>query len=191
MTTQSKEIKTHSPIELAHGDRSVIIAPQFIAPDSKTLHQLCESPLRITLDTNVWLDWLVFDDPGIRALQSWVAQGQACLTAHSHMRMELDQVLNRIHWRGEPIAHQAAALLASFDALVQLQTNSLPTCPWRCSDPDDQIYLDWLSAGFTDVVLTKDKALLRLARTLTRAGRGTIEHPRFATAQWFMDKMPA
>jgi uncharacterized protein len=150
-----------------------------------------KSRLRITLDTNVWLDWLVFDDPGIQALQSWVAQGQARLTGHSLMRLELEQVLNRISWRGEALAGRAPVLLARFDALVTTQDDVLPACSWQCSDPDDQIYLDWLTAGFTDVVLTKDKALLRLARILARAGRGAIEHPRHATMQWFMDKMQA
>ena len=33
--------------------------------------------LRLVLDTKVWLDWLVFDDPGIKALQAAVAAGGA------------------------------------------------------------------------------------------------------------------
>lgn len=174
------------PQEQTKQQASTIIAPLPMPPLS---HR--KSALRITLDTNVWLDWLVFDDPAIQALRSCVALGQARLTAHSLMRLELDQVLNRISWRGAALAGRAPDLLARFDTLVSTQPDILPACSWQCTDPDDQIYLDWLTAGFTDVVLTKDKALLRLAKTLARAGRGTIEHPRHATAQWFMDKMQA
>ena len=35
--------------------------------------------LRLVLDTNVWLDWLVFDDPGIAPLKLAVRTGAACV----------------------------------------------------------------------------------------------------------------
>jgi predicted nucleic acid-binding protein len=185
-TLLSVETRTNAPNPQAHQQPDTIIAPLPMTPIGYR-----KSPLHITLDTNVWLDWLVFDDPGIHALQSWVAQGQACLTSHSLMRVELEQVLNRLCWRGEALANRAPGLLARFDALVTTRACVLPPCSWKCSDPDDQIYLDWLTAGFTNIVLTKDKALLRLARILAGAGRGTIEHPRRTTVQWFMAKMQA
>ena len=34
-------------------------------------------PLRVVLDTNVWLDWLVFNDAGLAPLQALVSAGKA------------------------------------------------------------------------------------------------------------------
>jgi len=33
--------------------------------------------LILVLDTNVWLDWLLFDDPSVAALKAAVAEGRA------------------------------------------------------------------------------------------------------------------
>ena len=33
--------------------------------------------MRLVLDTNVWLDWLAFDDPGVAPLKAAVAEGRA------------------------------------------------------------------------------------------------------------------
>ena len=33
--------------------------------------------LRLVLDTQIWLDWLVFDDPGVRDLRVAVEKGRA------------------------------------------------------------------------------------------------------------------
>ena len=34
-------------------------------------------PLRLVLDTNIWLDWLVFDDAGIAPLKAAAAAARA------------------------------------------------------------------------------------------------------------------
>ena len=50
-------------------------------------------PLRLVLDTNVWLDWLVFRDPGITALQSAVGSGAAVIYIDEACSAELMRVL--------------------------------------------------------------------------------------------------
>jgi uncharacterized protein len=49
--------------------------------------------LRLVLDTNVWLDWLVFDDPGVRPLKAAVAAGEAEVFTASDCQQELERVI--------------------------------------------------------------------------------------------------
>ena len=49
--------------------------------------------LRLVLDTNVWLDWLVFDDPGIAHIAAAVAAGEAEVVVDGACEAELARVL--------------------------------------------------------------------------------------------------
>ena len=48
---------------------------------------------RLVLDSNVWLDWLVFDDPAIAPLRAAVAQGEAEVFIDAACEAELRRVL--------------------------------------------------------------------------------------------------
>ena len=50
-------------------------------------------PLRLVLDTNVWLDWVVFDDAGVAPLKSAVATGCAEIFINDVCALELAAVL--------------------------------------------------------------------------------------------------
>src|SRR2546423_1450526 len=50
-------------------------------------------PLRLVLDTQIWLDWLVFDDPGIRRPRNAVHLGRAVIYIHAACDAELARVL--------------------------------------------------------------------------------------------------
>jgi len=50
--------------------------------------------LRLVLDTNVWLDWLVFDDPGVRPLKAVVAAGEADVFMAADCQQELERVIS-------------------------------------------------------------------------------------------------
>jgi len=47
----------------------------------------------------------------------------------------------------------------------------------RCSDPDDQKFLDLAWAAAADVLVTKDRALLDLARRVAGLGRFLVSSP--------------
>ena len=49
--------------------------------------------LRLVLDTQVWLDWLVFDDPGIRRLRNAVHLGRAVIYIDAACDAELARAL--------------------------------------------------------------------------------------------------
>ena len=69
---------------------------------------------RVVLDTNVWLDWLVFADPGVAALRDAVAGGTAEIWIDDACEAELERVLDthpnitwvQLPWAGvERFAH--------------------------------------------------------------------------------------
>ena len=49
--------------------------------------------LRLVLDTQIWLDWLVFDDPGVRDLRVAVEKGRAGIWLDAACDAELGRVL--------------------------------------------------------------------------------------------------
>lgn len=67
----------------------------------------------------------------------------------------------------------AAAVLGAFDAQVQW-VDAAPRARCRCSDPDDQMFVD-LAVARGVPLLSKDRALLALRRPL--AALGVAVHP--------------
>ena len=49
--------------------------------------------MRLVLDTQVWLDWLVFDEPTLAGLRATLAEGRAEVVIDSACRAELERVL--------------------------------------------------------------------------------------------------
>jgi predicted nucleic acid-binding protein len=49
--------------------------------------------LRLVLDTNIWLDWLVFDDPAVMPLKSACSEGLARIAINAACLDELGRVL--------------------------------------------------------------------------------------------------
>ncbi|MEZ5661522.1 MAG: PIN domain-containing protein [Burkholderiaceae bacterium] len=119
-------------------------------------------PLAV-LDTNVWLDWLVFDDPATRWLDDRAGH-EFGLIASDAMRAELAAVLAR-EKLGLATGRQNH-LLMRFDALVQArEIEAAPPRPWLpCTDPDDQKFLDLARSADVRWLVSRDKALLRVAR---------------------------
>ena len=51
--------------------------------------------MKLILDTNVWLDWLVFEDPGIAPIRKAVERGRVELYVDAACEEELVRVLAR------------------------------------------------------------------------------------------------
>jgi putative PIN family toxin of toxin-antitoxin system len=123
---------------------------------------------RIVLDTNVALDWLVFQDAGAQALGRALARRSVCWLATIAMRAELAHMLAHASLaRWVPDSERA---LASFDALATLTPAPASPGALRCQDPDDQMFIDLALAAPARWLLTRDKALLRLARRARTLG---------------------
>lgn len=135
-------------------------------------------PEAAVLDTNVWLDWLVFEDPGIDPVRAQVRAGRIRLLSLARAREELAEVLARDAVRAQAGAARRrrgldedgcdpVRAIARFDALVDLRAAAGP-CGLICRDPDDQCFLDLAVAHRARWLLTKDRALLSLARGARR-----------------------
>lgn len=147
------------------------------------------NPPAAVLDTNVWLDWLVFADPGVEPLRASHAAGRLRLLGLPRGRDELAEVMCREAVRRQALAARQrrglpaadldpAAALAEHDAIVTLLAPP-PPCPLlSCSDPDDQCFVDLAVAAQARWLVTKDRALLALARRAARHFGLAIVPPR-------------
>jgi uncharacterized protein len=127
--------------------------------------------VRLVLDTNVWLDWLVFDDAGVSALRHAVVAGRAELWTDEGCLSELARVLGYPLFASALDPEVQAAHLAAASQVVRMlnrqdaayeatHDDALP----RCRDPDDQKFLELARDCRASHLVTKDKALLELAR---------------------------
>lgn len=126
------------------------------------------------LDTNVVLDWLVFRDARVAPLVSAVEAGGLQVIATRAMRDELSQMLasqRLARWSAD-----AAAALAAYDLRVSVWPDAdprlaaPPAARPRCTDPDDQMFVDLALAAGARWLLTHDRALLKLKRRLLAHG---------------------
>jgi putative PIN family toxin of toxin-antitoxin system len=122
--------------------------------------------LRLVLDTNVWLDWLVFDDPAMAALKTAVVEGRAEIFIDAAGEAELARVLAYDLGKHSIDTQKQAACLAECRRIatplddILIGGTGLPLC----ADPADQVFLEAAAAARADYLVTKDRALLELAR---------------------------
>ena len=117
--------------------------------------------MRLVLDSNVWLDWLFFDDPGVAGLKTARHNGAVEIIIDAACREELVRVLAYQRFALDRAAQ--AAMLDEVDHLSAFLENlcyqPAAALPW-CSDADDVKFLALAAAGNADWLITKDKALL-------------------------------
>ncbi len=127
--------------------------------------------MQLVLDTNIWIDWLVYDDPAIAPLKAAQRDGQlrialdeACLaelsTVLTYPAFALDAARQRSHLA------EVARCTIRHDAQRPGGAIKLP----RCRDPDDQKFLILAYNATADWLVTRDKALLALHRRLHKIG---------------------
>ncbi len=125
---------------------------------------------RVILDTNIWLDWLVFKDSSLLHLKKAFSEGQAEILIDAACEAELDRVLAYDLARHTLDAAAQAACLAECRRIAQRIDTSAPQAERkllpRCADPDDQKFLELALAARADVLITKDHKLLELARRI-------------------------
>lgn len=125
-------------------------------------------PLRLVLDTNVWLDWLVFSDFGLTPIQSMVSDGRAEIIIDADCAAELVRVLDYPLQKWTLDATAQASCIHRFRSIARhVVTPSVSGLP-QCRDPDDQKFLALAAGANAHCLLTKDRALLKLAKARYR-----------------------
>ncbi len=133
---------------------------------------MASATLRLVLDTNIWLDWLVFDDPGIAPIRAAVESAGAEIFITAACEQELERVLTYPMRKAPLDANVRQDCLARFHrATRRFDAAALPqdTKPADhklplCKDPDDQKFLELALDCRADVLVTKDRDLLVFAR---------------------------
>ena len=131
---------------------------------------------RIVIDTNVCLDLFVFHDPRWTALVAALETGAVEALTRADCR---DEYLVVLGYRQLPLDEVSRPLAAArFDALIKVVApDAKPIRLPVCSDRDDQKFLEVARDAGADILITKDKALLKLARKTAQAGMFRIMLP--------------
>jgi len=120
---------------------------------------------RLVLDTNVWLDWLVFADASIAPIKAAVASDRAEIYIDAACEEELERALG--YDLGKRAVDVAACLLEC-RRVVRRIAASVPQAERlllpACRDSDDQKFLEAALAAGAGFLVTRDRALLDLAR---------------------------
>lgn len=122
------------------------------------------APLRIVLDTNVWLDIVVFEDARCASLVAAWARGRIHVVSSSACLAELHHTARRAPLRARAPGLDAA--LATLVARVAIVDTAAPAHLPTCRDRSDQKFVEVAVAARCDALITKDRALLKLAKRL-------------------------
>jgi putative PIN family toxin of toxin-antitoxin system len=134
------------------------------------------APIKVVLDTNVVLDLVVFRDPAAEPIRLAVESGRVALLSSTDCLDELRRVLSYPEF-GLDAARQASALEWYESRLQRLEAPPVKGRLPHCRDADDQKFLDLAWAANAAHLVTKDKALLVLARRIAKLGRFLVSSP--------------
>ncbi len=125
---------------------------------------------KLVLDTCVILDWLYFADPRAFALDARIRAGLARWIASPAMGAELRHVLERdVGGRGPQAIAATRQGWARWAEIIEVAGPPVPLA-LRCTDPTDQMFLDLAWRVGDAVLLSADRAVLRLARRAATQG---------------------
>lgn len=132
----------------------------------------------IVLDTNAVLDWLVFRDPALQRIGTAIETGQLRWLASTALRDELEHVLGR----GVAAAWQpdTTAIWVTWERHCELAVQPVIHAAGqalRCSDTDDQKFIDFAIEHKARWLVTRDRAVLKLTKKAALRGL-TIATPQ-------------
>ena len=127
------------------------------------------------------MDWLVFNDPRVQALTTAVTSGRLCWLVAPAMRDEIRHVLGR--GVAASYAPDLAFIEAQFDAHAHL-VDTIDPQPLAgrlvCRDPDDQKFIDLALAAGARWLISRDKAVLALAKRARPRGLAIVTPERWS-----------
>jgi putative PIN family toxin of toxin-antitoxin system len=116
----------------------------------------------VVFDTNVLLDLFVFNDFRALHLKQALLEKKIDALASPKTLEEFADVISRPLFSLEAVEQEKILLQWSSLARV-LSDQSLSPSPWRCQDPDDQIFLDLAFTAKPCTLMSKDNEVLKFA----------------------------
>jgi putative PIN family toxin of toxin-antitoxin system len=138
------------------GQNAIVFVEKAGAPELVLLRKM-----RLVIDTQVWIDWLVFDDPSVAPIRHAIAADRAEVFIDKACLAELERVL--AYPLGKRSVDAPGALRRCLEICKEVKTSTMEKLP-VCRDPDDQKFLELAAAVRADCLVTRDRELLRLAR---------------------------
>ena len=138
--------------------------------------------MKLVLDTNVVIDWLVFDDAYLASFREQVRARSVQVITHAPAVEELRRVLGYPELklstaRQTAVLEQYAALVSFFESTVELP-DGFP----RCRDPDDDPFIRLAWQAGADALVSRDKAVLKLAKRARKFGFQIYDVPKMVAA---------
>ncbi len=132
--------------------------------------------MRIVIDTNVCLDLFLFKDSRCATLMAALKEGMVEAVTNTACRNEWLRVLD---YPSLPLDETLKSSCATeFDTHIKHLAPPKNNTPLPlCRDPDDQKFLELARDVNAKTIITKDKALLKLARKTRQAGLFAICKP--------------
>ncbi len=116
----------------------------------------------VVLDTNILLDIFVFDDQRASNLKQAIVDGSITAIASQKTFLEFADVISRPLFKLNTA--RQGTMLTQWQSIAQLHDDSnLAPAPWKCQDPDDQIFLDLAYQLRPAILISKDNAVLKIA----------------------------
>lgn len=126
-------------------------------------------PATVVIDTQIVMDWLVFRDARVQPLVQAVESGEIHWVGRLKMLEELRHVLGRgIAARYQPDLAFIEEQFARHCRMVAGEP--APVVRLVCRDPDDQMFIDLALAERVRWLLSRDRAVLALAKRARAAG---------------------
>jgi putative PIN family toxin of toxin-antitoxin system len=117
----------------------------------------------VVLDTNILLDIFVFNDERALHLKKVLFDKTRHFVASQKTIEEFADVISRPLFKLDEEAQ--AAILAQWQSIAEQRDDSnVAPAPWKCQDPDDQIFLDLAYQLRPTILISKDNAVLQMAR---------------------------
>ena len=116
----------------------------------------------VVLDTNILLDIFVFNDERAANLKQALLNGGISAVASQKTLLEFADVISRPLFKLDE-ATQSVILGQWQSTAQQYDDSNLTPAPWKCQDPDDQVFLDIAYQLRPTILISKDNALLCIA----------------------------
>jgi putative PIN family toxin of toxin-antitoxin system len=152
-------------------------------------------PISFVLDTNVVIDWLVFDHPYLEPFRELVSAGQVRVLRHPMVAAEFARVL--AYPALKLGVERRTNLLEryrdqTFEVKIlepfALDDWKLPAGFPSCRDRDDDLFLAFAYHARAAALVTRDKVLLKMRKKVRKFGVVILDVPQLMT---LLTKTPA
>jgi len=142
--------------------------------------------MRVILDTNVVIDWLVFDHPFMAPLRDGVRHKSIRVMRHELTIAELARVLRYpmlklTEQRCESVVSGYVANTCAAEVPIAFSREDwcLPERFPSCRDRDDDLFLALAFHSRADALVTRDKQLLKMQKRVRRFDVAILDVPHF------------